>query len=349
LQYVLHIGTEKTGTTAIQHFLGLHMESLIEAGILPAADGFIQGSFNNLHLALASARTLGNDLDEQRELCFEDYRTEVAKHIELLGESAVAKGCRSVILSCEHLSSRLVHPEDLLNLRSLFPSGAPITIIVYVREQAALFLSAQAEGIKHGLTDLKFYDPTLKYEAYGRPYYDYDLLLRLWEDCFAGATFVVRPFDRADLHLANPVADFLHILGATDHCALVEDEVRLNRRLSPESLAFIASIGEYVRPGVRAAIVERLQQIDKNTPGSLVDPKILEDFAASLADSNQRVAQKYLNRSRLFLSKQQAPRYLDLTDPVLRLESSCRCAAGLLSAIPLWALSGSERDLNMSP
>jgi hypothetical protein len=344
LQYVLHIGTEKTGTTAIQQFLGLHMESLIEAGILPAADSFIQGSFNNLQLALASSRTLGNDLDEQRELCFEDYRTEVAKHIAKLGESAAAKGCHSVVLSCEHLSSRLVHPGDLLNLRSLFPSASPITIVVYLREQAALFLSAQAEGIKQGLTDLKFYDPTLKYEAYGRPYYDYEVLLSLWEESFPGATFVVRPFDRADLHLANPVADFLHILGATDHCALVEDEVRLNARLSPESLAFVASISDYVRPDVRAAIVERLQQIDKDPPGTLVDPKILDDFAASLAESNQRVAQKYLKRSRLFPSKPQTPRYLDVTDPALRLEYSCRCAAGLLSSLPLSVLGGSQAD-----
>jgi hypothetical protein len=160
---ILHIGTEKTGTTTIQSFLTLNRRVLLANGYdFP----LLHNDSTQFWLPL-----LCYDPSRVDERVFSyglannnDRQVFVEHTRNALAAAVLNSDCNTIIFSSEFLSSRLTRKSDLLRLRELLePLFDEIIILVYLREPLAAALSAFSTSIKSGNTSLVF-----KTAEYGR-------------------------------------------------------------------------------------------------------------------------------------------------------------------------------------
>lgn len=203
---ILQIGTEKTGTTTLQHFLASNRAALARRGyqyprfcgeknhtglaayaLDPGRSDAIRDAFGVRSAA---------DVPEMRS------RMRKAAEVELDGSDA--------IFCSEHCHSRLKSPAEVATLRSLLAGFFDdVQVCVYLRRQDQVALSLYSTRLKSGGVNprlLQGVDPQ-------DPYYNYDRLLTLWEGEFGAANVHVRLFDRATLTGGSIVTDFLEHWG----------------------------------------------------------------------------------------------------------------------------------------
>jgi hypothetical protein len=184
LKAIIHIGTEKTGTSSIQMFLYKNRKKLIKSGY-----HFLQsaGKTNNWALpAFFSVDDRFNDL----------YRDEGIKSRQEIDQfklnflerfqrelRAVKKNVHTVIISSEHLHSRIRTKEEMDDLHQ-FLSGYfdEIKIVCYLREQAATCTSWYSTSMKSGGT-LTFPEFLQRCRP-GNYYFNYYEVLSNWERNF---------------------------------------------------------------------------------------------------------------------------------------------------------------------
>ncbi|MDX1736105.1 MAG: hypothetical protein R3228_17145 [Halioglobus sp.] len=235
----VHIGTEKTGTTSIQHFLQRNRETLLnQHGICYPR---CLGDRLSTNLAAACERPeKPDDLQRLREL---DSPQAVADYYDRLRDSFVREvadsGASRVLISSEHLCSRLKTEEDLLRLREFLHSASDrVRIYLYLRRQDDFVLSLYSTSIKSGET-LRFMFP-----APGKARHDmyYDRLLQRWQAVFD--TIEVGLYDRQRLLGNSIVTDFCHRLTLPDGLEVPEREE--NVALGAAALEFLREFNELV-------------------------------------------------------------------------------------------------------
>ena len=151
MKAIVHIGAEKTGTTSIQSFCATNRVLLAKRGVLYPSS---LGSAN--HMALAAYALNDDKIDDVRlshgltsadEI--ECYRRRVmaslSKEIRSAGEIT------TLLLSNEHLQSRLVEEEEVARLRSLISTFTDdMRIVVYLRRQDRVAVSHYSTRLKAG-------------------------------------------------------------------------------------------------------------------------------------------------------------------------------------------------------
>ena len=155
MRVVLHIGMEKTGTTAVQHWLNEQRNTLREEGWhVPTS----LGKTNHRQLSL-----LGFDKSRRDDAT---YRRQINKAEELLElqqqikerlkqeiKKGRAHGCHTLIASSELISSRLTQKKEKVRLlEAIADSGAKgIEVILVTRNAADLAESRHTTAILHEL------------------------------------------------------------------------------------------------------------------------------------------------------------------------------------------------------
>ena len=138
----LHIGTHKTGTTALQTFLMVNKQLLREHGVLMPVSGCIgpYSGHHNIAWELNNDHRFQSDYGTLDDLCAE------------ISES----DCHTVVISSEDFESLYSIPEALVTLkRRLNDVGCQVEVIIFFRELGGYITSLYAELLKHGL-DLTF-------------------------------------------------------------------------------------------------------------------------------------------------------------------------------------------------
>lgn len=317
MKVVLHIGTEKTGTTSIQAFLGKNRDRLIQHGVAPLGEFLLPGTFNNLALPLAAKEAPGKDITAFRPEEFDSFRTRAQKSLLDFVDNSKQKNLTTLVASSEHMSSRLTTVDDIRALKNLFPGDCDYQIVVYLRQQRDLLLGMQAESIKAGNPSISFSDPRSlpKSQAYGIVFYDYEMMLANWAEVFGAGRITVRPYEREQLAGGDAVADFLTVIGlSADLYSATGQSLRLNERFSPEALFFLAKINSYIDADTRRRVVEKISAADQFGKGEFKPSGTQEDFISNLTESNSRVAQSYLGRELLFNNAHEALRMFDPSD-----------------------------------
>ena len=292
----LHIGMQKTGSTSIQHAGRANRDRLADVGLLyprtPGDKNHIKltlfawdgGKTNRLPLAAGVA-----DPDAYRRFrsgFVEDLRAEI--------ESAA---CPTVILSNEHLSSRLKLPAQLNRLATALRSIArKITVVVYLRPQHELLVSSYSTKVKAGsIRQIRL----PKNQAF---YYNYEWMLSLWADAFGERNLIVRVFDRSELVGGDVVKDFFATIDRPIPVDFDFSDVR-NPSLDTKSLEFLrafnthlpAMLGSEPNPE-RGDIIPAMEAVSKG--GAIWLPTDqLRTFAEMFTASNANVARRYLGRS----------------------------------------------------
>jgi len=216
MELVLHIGTEKTGTTAIQNTLYQNEAELARHSI-----GLMHGidEPNNRKL-YAYILHLENQIDNyhyEKRLADESARKQYFSGFE---ESFSAEckqlkdaGFKTLVISNEHLHSRLQTAASLDRLANfLNPLFDRVTVVCYFREQSAAIKSYYSTAMKTGSTETyaEFTERCFRDEHY----FNYANFITKWHMAFPYAEFKLRIFDRKKLYGGDVAKDFLHTINS---------------------------------------------------------------------------------------------------------------------------------------
>lgn len=144
MEYLIHIGLHKTGTTSIQAFLQRNIARLKEHGL-----DFYQGLVypeNHVELHAASMRPSRDSGYKNRTKLQvnQEYIGQVRQHVS---DFLDGSGAQRFIFSSEGLSL-LRYADEVSTLKSLFPEGS-WQIVAYLREPQSYLRSYAAELKKH--------------------------------------------------------------------------------------------------------------------------------------------------------------------------------------------------------
>lgn len=184
MKLYLHIGAEKTGTSTIQEFLLQNKTRLLEQGFY-----YLHMPGRNEYRDLATCCIDYEKTDDylrqkkivslaERKSFNKRTRAEFIRAIQNIPSST-----QNVILSSEHLSSRLTTDVEVLRLRDILkPHFDSIEIVFYIREHTSKVCSAYSTRIKSG--GIRSFKRFLnEYIQLDRD--NYDARLKSWESAFS--------------------------------------------------------------------------------------------------------------------------------------------------------------------
>ncbi|UTW47833.1 hypothetical protein [Bacterioplanoides sp. SCSIO 12839] len=205
---IIHIGTEKTGSTTIQSFLNENRDLLLKScdAYYPEFGNSVMG-----HFQLVAAL---------HPMCNEGRRAEFAQHLDLDPDDVWDRFCESinvgdfntVIISSEHFSSR-INSVGIDFIKNKLGEKAPdfkVEIVVYLRNQVDMFQSAYSTYIKTGGTKSVF-ELAESIGGHGA-YYNFYNLVKMWSDAFGVDSMVVKNFDLVRVEGGDLVSDFMSSL-----------------------------------------------------------------------------------------------------------------------------------------
>lgn len=303
---VVHAGTWKTGTKALQKFFALNRKELERQGILyPLTPGapYLKGGNRTYQSRVAS----GGSADRRQRL-------------EALAAEIHASASATCLISHENICN--LPQSALLEFVSSL-SGCRFEIVLYLRRQDHYAESLYNQHVKAGVT---FAGGFAEHFARYRDRYDYRRLIVKLSAVFGARNIVVRPYERDQFHGETIFADFMHhafnqeIAG---RFALPERDH--NARLDRDALEFKRIVN-----GLEGSKEEKFklgQYLVKYCES--VDPRIRQSFQAhrllspaerlhlleKFAADNAWIAQEYLGRSDAALFREPWPRGEDPWSP----------------------------------
>lgn len=296
----LHIGTEKTGTTSIQQFFRANREALAGRGVLyPVA----AGQQNHTALAVAaqddfaeSPLKLLHGIQSSGDL--RQFRRQLGHS---LGEELKGRNYPVAILSNEHCSSRLASTAEVQRMQDLLSAHFErIFILVYIRRQDELLLSAYSTAVKSGSARaLAVPGPAA---AAG---YDYASLLSRWSDVFGREQIICRRFEKSSLRNGDVVDDLLNVVGVPADAGLARPSPA-NESLDAVSLEFLRLFNRSIprfseqneRHQIRDNIIRLLRELSQGALPTL-PARELGCFMSRFRESNRQVALDYFGGERL--------------------------------------------------
>ena len=236
MEIVLHIGTDKTGSTSIQKAAFANREWLAGHSIYLPATGSDHGK----------DKPGGKGHESRlRQLDAEKLRG-------LAGElrQAADQGYHRALLSWEGMGSRQFGRREIRSLQAAL-DGFEITVLVYLREQAEIIQSGILQRVKQNTSTLEISavesprSPAEKLRslvALRNPNRNYYRLLRRWQRGIPRATFSVRIFEQAQLRDGDLIGDFLAQIGVARDEGFVEAGKIYNPSLDVEGALVLESL-----------------------------------------------------------------------------------------------------------
>ena len=290
---IIHIGTEKTGTSSIQTFLRDHRRHLMGQKVLyPRAPG----DLNHTRLsAYAMDDERREDVHFSTGVRTDDdlKRFRVRLHRKLRAEIA-RRSPDCVVVSDEHFHSRLRSTRELERLRDLLePLAQTIEVVVYLRRQDEMAASAYASHLKFG-SCLPPIDAYLEGVEGDDAYYQLEALVDRWRGVFGRDQVTARVFERARLHDGDVLEDFLQICGI-DAGDDWNRPGRINGALEYQALEYLRRFNPH-SPRIENGCIDprraRLVRILERHFGGgkhLPSRRVAEDLYGRFHESNERL------------------------------------------------------------
>lgn len=207
---ILHIGTQKTGTTTIQSFLRDNRAVLRSAGVLAPK---MMHEPQAVRLAACCDRSPWPVAGAHFGVTSpEDLEVLRRRTLARLDARLSARSFEKVVISNEHLHSHVLSPEQLVWLQGLATTRfGEVRPVVYFRRQDRLAVSRYSTALRAGFADATPFD--LGSHPWHRYYFDHRAVHRMWRDAFGAERVTVRLFERRLFPNQNVIDDFLE---ATD-------------------------------------------------------------------------------------------------------------------------------------
>lgn len=237
----LHIGFEKTGSTAIQYFLEKNQKSLNDRYSLYFPD--IISKKKHIKLAVLAAPhstgSLQKRLKIHNDLELSEFINDFSKDLKENIIYAIGKS-KDIILSSEHLSSQVGTNEELSQFAETLQSfGINIKIIAYIRRQDQFILSRYNTWIKNGGKNKLSVNKNSKVLQYVDT-------IRLWERHFGREALVLKSYDSEKWADGNIIYDFLKVLNINSIKGLDCTLERQNISLDSKSITILKALNEFI-------------------------------------------------------------------------------------------------------
>ncbi|WIY26304.1 hypothetical protein [Parasedimentitalea psychrophila] len=274
-EIILHIGTPKTGTTAIQSAIVANSDALQAADIWFVESGRHRAAHNDL---ANSIRRKGGDHNFNEAL-----QQEIA--------AQAAKRPNGKIL----LSSEIFSLIEASKIRAALPflSDYPLKIIVYLRRQDRYAEAFFKQRIKNGRNVMPF-DQFLT-SRLGRSITDYNRLLDGWADCFPQAEIMPRLYQRDRFVNGDIMADFAALLGL-EPGHLVASAAERNISPSKDVIDVLLALSPHLDGRQLRSIYRALKplQLDGFTgSGDLFTRQTRQDYLDQFLAANDQLQKAY--------------------------------------------------------
>lgn len=301
-RFILHIGTEKTGTSTLQHLLHQHQQALQKQGV------YYYASANRVEARTLAAAAIGDhapddhlknagiNTPEQRQI----FRTQVAEHFNKSMESLPAS-VHTVIISSEHFHSRLNKPEQLQWLQALLsPWCKELQVIVYLRRQVDLAASYYSTELKNG--GIRTLEQAARQGCKpSNHYFNYQSLLSLWGNVFKGANITPRVFDQRALQQKDIITDFFHTTKLEENHSIIKrvSKRRYNESLTPFGQKLLLALNIAIKNKTTRASLNELAELrillnqQFSGPGEYLSYPIALELQSAFSASNAQVCEKW--------------------------------------------------------
>lgn len=342
---VIHIGAEKTGTTALQRTFDGSLETLAAAGVHRPGEGI---GWHTLPLyAMADGRS--SVLGDRRPAFLEDRATWRKQIADRFARDLAAARPETLLLSSEFFAAQLIDTGEITRLRELLDRWTDeYVVVLYMRRQDRAAVSLYSTEVLAGSDSPDVFGP--------RPFtpmgFDYARVLDLWSEVFGADAVRPRVYETARERDGGLVADFVECSGLPVRPdALAVPPTPANPSLSAKAQRILLEFNR--RTGGGAAVdpqdviarrvvvgeARRLNPGPPNRPARAEARAYLERFA----DGNARVAQTWFDRDELF--DDSFDEYPEVPEPVPPVELSdvVDVAAGLAAQVAENRLAAQER------
>jgi hypothetical protein len=303
MNLIVHIGTEKTGTTTIQQVLFKNRKALQAEGI-----HFLQcaGKKNNRALPAYCVNNPRDDFFRRHRLRTPEARAafrhglRVKLHAEL---GALGEEVHTVIMSSEQLSSRLLSVKEVRRFYALVaPQFSNIKILCWLREQCDMATSSYSTLLRSGGTQ-SFADH-IKNCTPDELKYDYRALLDRWACVFGSDCLDVRVFSKRAFVDGDLICDFFARIAPGLINVIDRDVPNQNTSINAVGQRILLAVNRFLqksravnRMGRRNAVRRRAVKMLESrfsgkglTPSSADYRRIYESFY----ESNRQVRKKYV-------------------------------------------------------
>lgn len=309
MELILHAGTGKTGTTAIQRYLRLRREALARDDVLfpetPGPQRHVRFALfvtpDDEFIGSETARRQGGDptwgpLIQDSPSRFRDsFRRALLDEIE-------SSGLTRVLISDESLF-RSTEPGLRLIKDFTGPHTRSVRLVVYLRRQDDHLISRYQQAVKWG--EVRRLAERTAQLTLARSY-DYAGQLDRWTRIVQPTEVVVRRFARREFRNGSLIQDFLAAVGIEVPLELAEDPPAVNTSLDAESVEFLRILNLVLvdRPAAAGRIEQRklLRRLSRASSGphlTLPEP-VLDRFMAQWDAGNRVVAERYFGEHELF-------------------------------------------------
>ena len=206
---ILHIGTEKTGTTTIQNFLKENRERLLKQSIYISKDLMIPSGNQRWLAALAYNSERVDELISTQGYPSKGARDQdiVDRYERLKNEvEASTCSCDQWIISSEHLQSRLTTDKEIRRLYELLKDlFKQITIILYIRNPVDAATSLMSMFCVYGDVIDQLPEPN---SSHVKTICSHAKTLAQWQENFPKTKIKLRLFEKDRLNEGDLLKDF---------------------------------------------------------------------------------------------------------------------------------------------
>lgn len=303
MKLIIHIGTEKTGSTSIQRYLQENRKKLNKQSI-----GFLTtpGKFNSRKLPVYCmdedrndlfTRSYGLETESKRRTWKEKFHQAVLKEL-----SAKVEKFNKIIISSEHFHSRLNSAEEITRLKDLVsPYFDDIEVIVYLRRQDRLAVSLHSTRCREMWSSAEILPNNFNAEAL---YYNYNNLLEEWENVFGKPNISVRLFDDLKKQGRSLIDDFTEAAAIS---RLPDETVPkvMNQKLTSQARDTVIWFNKHFQNQTayeRAFKKYLLNELESIYTGNEALPSRSQAnvFYSHFQESNTLLAKRYFNSNSLF-------------------------------------------------
>jgi hypothetical protein len=273
MKLILHIGTQKTGTTALQQFLYANREPLAACGFHYATPphGLREANFVGNALNVGKCRVVNTFLTKHMELA----HRRGADTILVSAENFYAMSVLDAMQRREVCANAVERDRALIEtLQSLMPEGIASTqIVCYFRRPDRYAESLYSQHVKRGIIFAGTFDEFLPII---KPALFYNKYMRAWSDVFGRKNCIVRLYEPAR---ADIVSDFVRNAVCIENIGqLADSQNRGNERVGRDLLEFKRLKNRTARANERDIERTILRLVDEKMELRKVEPDYYQEF-----------------------------------------------------------------------
>ena len=311
----LHIGTEKTATTTLQEFFNINRSKLLDNGFIYTKSA---GKTNNRSLPIVAYNLDRRDdctkrfgLNTNEKLLNYQNRTITNLKKEI---SSICKkhSSDSLILSSEHIQSRLTDINELKRLKEIIYSlgVSDIYVIIYLRRPAEIANSLHSTAIKAGWSIKS--PPSVTVTNFHKTKFSiissHQATLEKFGAVFGESNLIPRLFDKQEFENGNIIDDILKVMEIPESSFIIPDN--LNESLSALGVELICRLNETIpawvgnkQNPIRVCLLKFMKELYAGEK-YVMPTALFKEYDLFFKESNEWVRENYFpTKKKLFNDK----------------------------------------------